>query len=113
METEPPRLAMALAALGGAIVWGTYTLVMAMNAGVAVGSRDFGRALINVAAAILVGVVVAWFLGPALAAHIHVSTFKAPEVVGFAIGFFAFEAVPSALKALRGKAKALAREKGR
>lgn len=112
MDPEPPRVAMSLAALGGAAVWGTYTLVMAFFAAEPLRGRDAARALVNVAAAILVGLLASFFLGPALLTLIPVAALKDPQVIGFAIGAGAWEAWPFAVRLFRRRAEKFAKEKG-
>ena len=113
MDTEPPRLAMVLASLGGAAVWGTYTLVMAFFAAEPLHGRDAARALVNVAAAILVGLLASFFLGPAMLSLVPVAALRDPQVIGFAIGAGAWEAWPFAVRLLRRRAASFAKEKGK
>lgn len=110
MDTEPPRLALALSALGGALVWGTFHLATSLWAGQPVARADVLRALANVAAAIIVGVLVSYFLGPALAAYVPIVSLRDPHVVGFGIGAGMWEVGPFALGWLRAKAKRLSKE---
>lgn len=113
MDTEPPRLALGVASLAGAAVWGTYTLVMAFFAAEPIRGRDAARALVNVAAAIVVGLLVAYFLGPAILAAVPVATLKDPHVVGFALGAGAWELWPFVVRLARRRAAAFGKEKGR
>lgn len=112
MDTEPPRLVLAVSALAGAVVWGLYTLVMATATGQPVGSRDVARALATVVAGIAVGVLAAYFLGPVLQGYLP-EQLRDPHAVGFAIGAGAWEAAPFALGLLRRRAKGLGKGGGR
>lgn len=111
MDTEPPHLALGVASLAGAAVWGTYTLVMAFFAAEPIRGRDAARALVNVAAAIVVGLLVAYFLGPAILSAVPVATLKDPHVVGFALGAGAWEVWPFAVRFARGKVSRFVKEK--
>lgn len=111
MDAEPPRLALALSALGGAVVYGTFHLLTALWAGQPVERTDVLRALANVAAAIIVGVLTAYFLGPALMPLMPIGPMRDPYVVGFAIGFGGLEVAPFASKWVRGQASKLAKGK--
>lgn len=111
MDTEPPRLALAFSALGGAVVYGTFHLATALWAGQPVALRDVLRALANVVAAILVGGLTAYFLGPAVAQYVPIVSLRDPHVVGFAIGAGAWEVAPFAFGLLRARARNIAREK--
>jgi len=112
MDAEQPRLTIALAALAGAAVWGTYTLVMAFFAAEPIRGRDAARALVNVVAAIVVGLLVSYFLGPAILSAVPVATLKDPHVVGFALGAGAWELWPFAVRFARRRAAAFGKEKG-
>lgn len=111
MDTEPPRLALGVASLAGAAVWGTYTLVMAFFAAEPIRGRDAARALVNVAAAIVVGILVSYFLGPAILSAVPVATLKDPHVVGFALGAGAWEIWPFVVRFARRRAASFAKEK--
>lgn len=111
MDTEPPRLALAMSALGGALVYGTFQLVTALWSGQPVERADVVRALVNVAATILVGVLSAYFLGPALmACCVPVASLREPHVVGFCIGATAWLVAPIVFGVVRDRAKQKAKE---
>jgi MFS family permease len=111
MDTEPPRLALALSALAGAAVWGTFHLVTTLWAGQPVARADQLRALANVAAALLVGALCAYFVGPAVADYVPLAGLRDPHVVGFGIGMLAWEAAPFFFSWARLRAKRIAKEK--
>lgn len=111
MDTEQTRLALLWSALGGAVVYGTFHLATNLWAGQPVGRADVLRALANVAAAIVVGALTAYFLGPALTEFVPIVSLRDPHVVGFCIGGGSFEVGPFVFGWLRGKAKRVAREK--
>jgi MFS family permease len=101
MDSEQPRLVLAFSALGGAAVWGTFTVVTALWAGQPVTRQDLYKVLANVVAGILVGMVVAYFLGPVIASYLPLQ-FKDPHVVGFLTGSCAWEAFPFVMRLGRG-----------
>jgi hypothetical protein len=104
-------MALAISALGGAVVWGTFTLVTAIWAGQPVARADCIRAAVNVAAGILVGVIVAWFLGPALAPMVPIAGLRDPHVVGFGLGAATWELAPFAFRLLRLRAAGYVKDK--
>lgn len=111
MDTEPPRLLLAVSALAGAAVWGTFHLVTALWAGQPVQRADQLRALANVLAAAIVGSLTAYFVGPAIADYLPMAGLKNPHVVGFGIGLVSWELAPLFITWARGRAKRLAQEK--
>lgn len=111
MDAEPPRLALALSAFGGAVVYGTFHLLTALWAGQPVERTDVLRAFANVVAAIIVGVVTAYFLGPALMPAMPIGPMRDPYVIGFGIGFGGLEVAPFVSGWVRNQAKKLAKEK--
>lgn len=111
MDTEPPRELLAVSALAGAAVWGTFHLVTALWAGQPVPRADQLRALANVIAAAIVGSLTAYFVGPAFAEYVPLEGLQNPHVVGFGIGLLAWEAAPFFINWARGRAKRLAKEK--
>lgn len=111
MDAEPPRLAIALSALAGAAVWGTYHLVTTWFAGQPASRADLLRALANCAASAVVGLLVAVFLGPMIASYVPDLRLRDPHVVGFVIGALAWEALPFVLRFAKGRAERFVKEK--
>ncbi len=111
MDTEPPRLLLAVSALAGAAVWGAFHLVTALWAGQPVARTDKLRACVNVVAAAFVGSMTSFFLGPAFAEYLPGEALKNPHVVGFGVGLMAWEAVPFFINWARARAKRLSQEK--
>lgn len=95
------RTTLGLSALAGGAVWGLYHLATTLLAGQPVHRQDIILAGLNVAAAILVGALVAYFVGPALVPMVPVAGLRDPHAVGFGIGAMAWEATPFAYRWLR------------
>jgi hypothetical protein len=93
MDTEPPRLVFGASGLAGAAVAGLYTAVMAFFAGQPLGRREALGVLVNLAAAVIVGGAVAYFMGPSAVAYVP-ATIRDPHALGFAIGAGSWEAMP-------------------
>lgn len=110
MDPDPPRHVWALFGTSGALVWGTLHLVAMWRAGT-VSARDLIGAGINVFAAFAVGAGVSYFLGPALTPMVPIAGLRDAHVIGFGLGFFAFELVPVVLDFAHRKAKKISREK--
>lgn len=111
MDAEPPRLVLAFSSLGGAVVYGTFHLATTLWAGQPVERIHVWRALANVTAAMIVGVITAFLLGPAVSGYVPVESLKDPHVVGFAMGAGAWEVAPFLFGWLRKRAQQIAREK--
>lgn len=107
---EPSRLVFGYSGLAGAAVAGLYTAVMAFFAGQPLGRRDGVRVVVNLIAAIIVGGVVAYFMGPTAAAYAP-TTFRDPHALGFAMGAGSWEAAPWLIAGLRELGKRLAKGK--
>jgi hypothetical protein len=114
MDTEPPRQALdfGLSAIGGSIFWGLYHLTSLWRAGKAVEPRHVVRAVMTVAAGILMGLLAAVFLGPSLAGLVPIAGLRDAHVVGFAIGAVAWEAAPFLFRGLRAFGAKKAKELG-
>jgi hypothetical protein len=63
--------------------------------------QDIILAVLNVTAAILMGSLVAYFVGPVLMQYVPVAGLRDPHAVGFAVGFAGYELAPFLLKGLR------------
>lgn len=102
---DPERLRVALAALAGAVVYGAFTLVTLFMTGQHVSRRDFARALANVSAATLAGVVTAYVIAPWLSLLIPWAHLRDDVTVGFFVGALAWEVLPFFLLGVRNRAK--------
>jgi hypothetical protein len=95
------RATLGLSAIAGGFVWGVYHLATTLLAGQPVHRQDIILAVLNVAAAILVGGLVAYFVGPVLGPMIPLEGLRDPHALGFGIGAVAWEAAPFAYRWLR------------
>ncbi len=111
MDTEQPRHMLALYGSAGALVWGLFHLVTLIRSGQPVSVADGFRAFANVLAALLVGALVAYFLGPALTPMVPITGLRDPHVVGFGLGALGWEGLPIVLDFARRWGKRQAREK--
>lgn len=95
------RVTLSLSALAGGAVWGLLQLATKLLAGQPVHRQDLILAGLNVACGIAAGVLVAYFLGPALGPLIPVEGLRDPHALGFGIGALSWELAPIAYKAAR------------
>lgn len=95
------RATLGLSALAGGAVWGLYHLATTVLGGQAVHRQDIILAGLNVAAAVLMGALVAYFVGPALIPLVPLEGLRDPHAVGFAIGAVAWEGAPLLYRLLR------------
>lgn len=95
------RVTLGLSAIAGGAVWGCYHLATTLLAGQAVHRQDVILAALNVTAAILMGSLVAYFLGPALAPLIPLEALREPHAMGFGVGALAWEAAPFLYRGFR------------
>lgn len=95
------RATLGLSAIAGGAVWGLYHLATTLLAGQPVHRQDFVLASLNVAAAILMGGLVAYFVGPALSPLVPIVGLREPHALGFAIGAVAWELAPIAYRGAR------------
>jgi len=102
---DPERLLAAMSAAPGALIYGAYRLAALWVAGQPPTRADYMKAGMNLAAAIGVGVVSAYFVGPAVAAALPLPALRDLHLVGFVIGVVAWELLPAAIAAARGKIK--------
>jgi hypothetical protein len=98
---DPLRETLSLAAIAGGAVWGLYHLATTVLAGQPVYRQDYINALLNVAAAVITGGLVAYFLGPFLVPLIPIEGLREPRAAGFAIGVMTWEAVPFVFRWVR------------
>lgn len=111
MEPDQIRFTAAMSAVAGGIFYGMFHLATALWGGQPVGVQEMVRAAANVIFAVFGGVLVAYFLAPALAPLIPLESLRDPHAVGFGIGFGAWEAAPFGIRLLRGRAEKIAKGK--
>lgn len=110
---DPERLRIALAALAGATVYGVFTLVTLFMTGAQVSRLDIVRALINVVAAAVCGVITAVIISPLVAAAIPWDHLRHMPTISFVVGAVTWEVLPFAIKGLRNRGQAEAdKQKG-
>lgn len=107
---ELTRNTLGVSAIAGGMVWGLYHLATTLLAGQPVHRQDVVLASLNVAAAILMGVLVAYFLGPVISPMIPVAGLRDPHALGFGIGALSWEAAPFLYRWFRLKAAKKAKE---
>ena len=95
------RATLGLSAIGGGAFFAVYSLTTKLMAGQPVHRQDIVLAVANVAAAVLSGVLVAYFVGPALASLIPLEGLREPHALGFGIGAVTWEGAPFAYRWLR------------
>lgn len=108
------RLRYAFGGAAGALIYGVYTFVQMMKAGHRPTLSDLGRAVLNVAAALVVGTVAAFAIGPALVAMIPFEGLRAavdPVAVGFVVGGLGWELLPLVIEGAKRWASRLGKEK--
>lgn len=91
------RVTFSLGAFAGGVVLGLVILLTRVFSGQPVRRQDVILAVANVAAAIVTGVLVAYFLGPALGPLVPVESLREPHALGFGIGAGAWEVAPLVL----------------
>lgn len=103
-DFDPERLRYAFGGAAGSLVYGVYTFVRLVKAGVRPTLSDLGRAALNVAAAAVVGIISAFILGPGLVAVIPLAGLRGaadPYAVGFGVGALGWELLPVLIEAAR------------
>lgn len=91
---EMTRTTLGLSAIAGGAVWGLYHLATTLLAGQPVHRQDVILAALNVSAAVAMGALVAFFVGPVVTPMIPLDGLRDPHAVGFGIGAVAWEAAP-------------------
>lgn len=91
---EVTRSTLGLSAIAGGAVFGAYILATRLLAGQPVHRQDVILAFANVAAAVMVGALVAFFVGPVLIPMIPLEGLRDSHAVGFGIGATAWEFAP-------------------
>lgn len=107
MGLEPDRLTAAIAACAGGVFWGLFRLATTVLAGQPVAGSDVVRAGLNVAVGVGAGVLVAYFLAPALAPLIPFPSLRDLNAVGFGLGAGSWELAPFAYRILAARAAKL------
>ena len=95
---ETTRLTLGLSAIAGGTVYGLYHLATTLLAGQPVHRQDVILASLNIAAAMLMGALVAYFVGPAVAGFVPIEALREPHALGFGIGAVAWEFSPLLFK---------------
>lgn len=109
---DPDRLRYALGGAFGALIYGVYTFVQLVKAGYTPTVGDYARACINVGAALLVGLIAAYAIGPALVGLIPWEGLRNavdPVAVGFVIGGLGWELLPLLIEGAKRWAGGLAK----
>lgn len=101
---DPEWVKRALAAFAGAFVYGVFTLVTLFMTGQHVSRVDLFRAVLNVTAATLCGVVTAMVIAPVVAQAIPWASLRDLPTISFFIGALAWEVLPFFLKGVRNRA---------
>ncbi len=109
---DPDRLRIAAAALAGAVVYGVFTLVTLCMTGQSVRRADLIRALANVIAAAVTGVIVAVVIAPNLTLVIPFVHLRDTSTVAFFIGALTWEVLPFLLLGVRNRARREAEKQG-
>lgn len=112
MEPDQIRVTAALSAVAGGMFWGMFHLATAVWSGQPVGRREIVVAGLNVFAAIVCGVLAAYYLTPALAPLIPLEALRDPSAIGFVFGFGAWEVTPFCLAFLRRRADKISKGGG-
>lgn len=102
---DPDRLRVGLAALAGAVVYGVFSLVTLFMTGQHVSRLDFARALANVGAATVAGVVTAYVIAPWLSLLIPFAHLRDDVTVGFFVGALTWEVAPFFILGVKNRAK--------
>lgn len=108
------RLRFAFGGAAGALIYGVYTFVQLVKAGHRPTLSDLGRATVNVSAALIVGLVGAYAVGPALVALIPFEGLRTavdPVAVGFVVGGLGWEVLPLVIEGAKRWASRLGKEK--
>lgn len=92
------RVTFSLSALGGAAFWGLCRLGTTLLARQKPSTQELVLAGLNVAAAMMMGALAAFFLGPALSPLVPLESLREPHALGFGIGFGCWEAAPILLQ---------------
>lgn len=111
MIIDPNRLTAAWSALAGGVFWGMFKFSTALLAGLPIGPADMIRAVANVAIGIGGGVLVAYFVAPALAPMIPFASLRDLHALGFGLGAGSWELAPFLYRLLRARAGRVAQEK--
>lgn len=107
MGLDPERLTAAIAACAGGVFWGLFRLTTSLLAGQSVAGSDVIRAGLNVAAGLIAGILVAYFVAPALAPLIPWPSLRDLNAVGFGLGAGTWEIFPFVLGLARARAAKL------
>jgi hypothetical protein len=93
-----------MGALGGAALYGFVQFGALVKSGHAPSLRDYGDLLINVACAVMCGVLLTIFLAKVVAPFIPIAGLRDTQLVGLVFGSFGWELLPVLYKAGINKA---------
>lgn len=94
LTIDPDRLTAALSAAAGGAMYGFYHLATLWLSGRPGTWADYRKALLNMAVAIVIGVLLAWFFAGVATAAIPWVSLRDAHAVGFAFGAFGWELLP-------------------
>jgi hypothetical protein len=104
MTFDPDRFWAALGAVPGAALYGLYHLAILLREGRKVTLTDIRDLLLNIACAVLCGVLLAYMLAKPVAALIPWVTLRDPVTIGFVLGAFGWELLPLVFAKFKGRA---------
>lgn len=107
MNLDPERIQSLVGAIVGGAVYGIFHLATLLLSGKPTTGNDYLRAGLNMGVAILIGMLAAPILGPALTAAIPWVSLRDPHAVGFCIGAFGWELLPLAFEIAKKRANKL------
>lgn len=105
MLQDPDRFWPALAAIPGAMLYGLYHFAVLMRSGRPVTLADYRDLLLNIACAVLCGVLLAFMLAKLFTGMIPWVTLRDPVTVGFILGALGWELLPIAFPKLAKSAQ--------
>jgi hypothetical protein len=98
MLVDPERIQESIAAIFGGVFYGLFNLAGILLQGQPPKTSDLIRAALNVAFGMMAGAIAAYFVGPGIAPIIPIQSMRDPQLVGFAIGAFAWVLSPYIFK---------------
>ena len=107
MPHDPARWSAALDALAGGLFYGFYNLALLPLSGRSVSRRQWLRALLDVACAMISGALAAFFIAPAVGQLLPWPQLRDPQAVGFGVGLLTWELAGVVIAAARKRAQGL------
>ena len=101
MPLDPERLQAAISAFAGGVFLGLFTLAGVLLAGEPPTRRDVLRACGNAVFGLAAGVLVGWFLAPAIMGMLPIEGLREIQAVGFLVGAFAWVLAPFAFAGVK------------